>query len=48
LASRLSIEGLGRLGTTVNGIDMIEARCTKPGTANEFNNSRSKYGVEAR
>lgn len=27
---------------------MIEARCTKPGTANEFNNSLSKYGVEAR
>ncbi|WP_431288320.1 TonB-dependent receptor [Roseateles chitinivorans] len=47
LDGRLNIEGLGRLTTTVNGTYMIEAKYTKPGTANDFTDSLGKYGVDA-
>ena len=47
LDGRLNIEGLGRLSTTVNGTYMIEAKYTKPGTANEFTDSLGKYGIDA-
>ncbi|RZI61591.1 MAG: TonB-dependent receptor [Rubrivivax sp.] len=47
LDGRINIEGLGRLTTTVNGTYMIEAKYTKPGTANDFTDSLGKYGIDA-